>query len=241
MTSALAAAPLPRPTTPRRCLEALLAGNHRFTGNTRRHPDPRTWAEAGRAPDPFAAVFSCADSRVAPELIFDCGLGDLVTVRSPGHAVDADVVAALERQMRRHRLPLLAVVGHQGCAAIAASLADRAQGAALRALDGSASPAGRGDSGRCPAAPALEQVVTARVRLSVHDLVEASPLVQAAVAAGTMAVVGLTFSLGTGEVAVVETAGALSDVPAPRPSPPRRTGTTRLPGSPPRPPATATF
>lgn len=73
-----------RPTTPQEALRELAAGNHRWRTNRQRHPDesPAVRQSLTSGQHPFAVVLGCIDSRVPPELAFDQGLGDLMTVRS---------------------------------------------------------------------------------------------------------------------------------------------------------------
>jgi len=102
----------------------LQEGNRRWAegtseSGTTRSPQRRADLVAGQAP--FAAVLSCADSRLPTELIFDQGLGDLFVVRTAGHAVDDTVLGSLEYAVDVLGVDLLVVLGHQGCGAVAAA------------------------------------------------------------------------------------------------------------------------
>lgn len=122
------------PTTERRTAAwlRLQEGNQRWaegtsTAATARSPQRRADLVAGQAP--FAAVFSCADSRLPTEIIFDQGLGDLFVVRTAGHAVDDTVLGSLEYAVDVLGVDLLVVLGHQGCGAVAAAARAVTQGA----------------------------------------------------------------------------------------------------------------
>ncbi len=121
-------------------LQALLEGNQRFAtawqaasgpmnNNQRRHRlmalladncqlDPQALAQGQK---PWAAILSCADSRVPTELIFDRGVGELFNVRCAGNTAFADGVASMDFAVAVLKVPLILVVGHSGCGAVAAA------------------------------------------------------------------------------------------------------------------------
>lgn len=98
----------------------MLAGNRRFTEGKLEHPNRS--AEARKAVidthEPDAAVLSCSDARVSPDIIFDAGIGDLFTVRTAGQVIDDAVIASLEYAVDVLGVRLLVVLGHQNCGAI---------------------------------------------------------------------------------------------------------------------------
>ncbi|GIG40419.1 carbonic anhydrase [Cellulomonas phragmiteti] len=114
-------------TTPRTPAEAwaeLCAGNVRFVEDRMEHPsqgfDRRT--ELSAAQHPFAVVFGCSDSRVAAEIIFDRGLGDLFVVRTAGHVLDTTVIGSIEYGVGVLGAPLVVVLAHDSCGAVAAAV-----------------------------------------------------------------------------------------------------------------------
>src|SRR5699024_4311042 len=102
---------------------ALRAGNARFVTDTPEHPaqgfDRR--AELSVAQHPHAVIFGCSDSRVAAELIFDQGLGDVFVVRTAGHVLDTTVIGSIEYGVDVLGTSLVVVLGHDSCGAIAAA------------------------------------------------------------------------------------------------------------------------
>ena len=98
----------------------MLADNRRFTEGKLEHPNRS--AEARKAVidthEPDAAVLSCSDARVSPDIIFDAGIGDLFTVRTAGQVIDDAVIASLEYAVDVLGVRLLVVLGHQNCGAI---------------------------------------------------------------------------------------------------------------------------
>lgn len=112
------------PTTPAEALRFLLDGNERFVAGTVDHPNQdAARREAGaNAQRPFAVVFGCSDSRVAAEIIFDRGLGDLFVVRTAGHLIGAEVLASIEYGVMVLATPLVVVLSHDSCGAVSAAL-----------------------------------------------------------------------------------------------------------------------
>ncbi len=72
---------------------------------------------------PTAVIFGCADSRVAAELIFDQGLGDMFVVRTAGQAIDSAVLGSIEYAVVVLNVPLIVVLGHDSCGAVKATIA----------------------------------------------------------------------------------------------------------------------
>ena len=111
---------------PKLVWDNLLAGNARFAAGKPLHPN--------QSVNPRAAVFTCGDSRVPVELLFDVGLGDIFTIRTAGEVVDAAVLASLEFAVEALDVEVLVVLGHESCGAVKA--------AAAVALDGAEVPTG---------------------------------------------------------------------------------------------------
>ena len=111
-------------TTPAAALARLQAGNARFASGRVQHGHDylRRRAATAETQKPFAAVLTCADSRLAPELLFDQGLGDLFVVRVAGNIVDSAVVGSLEYAVIHLGTPLIIVVGHERCGAVKATV-----------------------------------------------------------------------------------------------------------------------
>lgn len=104
----------------------MLQGNSRFASGQAEHPwqdlETRESLIDGQHPD--AAVLSCSDSRVPPEIIFDQGLGDMFTVRTAGQTLDDAVIASLEYAVTHLGVSVLVVLGHQHCGAVASAVAE---------------------------------------------------------------------------------------------------------------------
>ncbi|MEW2414739.1 carbonic anhydrase [Streptomyces sp. NPDC046866] len=113
-----------RPDTPRAALAQLVAGNRRWRTYHERHPDRSAAVRRTLvgSQHPFAVVLGCIDSRVPPELVFDQGLGDLLTVRSAGEVLDEAVLGSIAYGVLELDVPLVVVLGHQGCGAVTAAV-----------------------------------------------------------------------------------------------------------------------
>ncbi len=112
-----------RPDTPQASLAVLKVGNRRWiTGDLiERDSASRRRARTAGGQHPLAVVFTCIDSRVPPEHVFDQDLGDLFVVRTAGEALDALVAGSVEYGPA-HGTPLVMVMGHSGCRAITATV-----------------------------------------------------------------------------------------------------------------------
>jgi carbonic anhydrase len=195
--------------SPDDALAALLAGSRRFASGELQHPRRGSVrrAEVAQGQQPFAAIVSCSDSRVALEIIFDQGLGDLFVIRVAGNTVDAPVVlGSVEFAVGQLGCSLVMVLGHEQCGAVAAAVDVAEQGTALGGhLDAVVGPivevldAARDDD----RAARLEAAVRANVRRQVAVLARTSALADA-VAAGDVAIVGAVYRLHEGEVELLD-------------------------------------
>ncbi len=194
-----------RPTTPESALRELVTGNGRWRTYHERHPDQtrtvRRTLVAGQ--HPFAVVLGCVDSRVPPELVFDQGLGDLLTVRSAGEVLDEAVLGSITYGVLELRIPLVVILGHQSCGAVAAAVRATEGGPLLpghmQYLVDQIRPAiDRGLRG----AARIDAAITANVRL-VRGRLAAEPEMAAGIAAGALAVVGARYELTSQRVRLV--------------------------------------
>ena len=203
------------PVTPAAAWAELVRGNAHFvagdppTGDT----SPARRAAISGGQEPFAMVFGCSDSRVSAELVFDQGLGDLFVVRTAGHVTDAGVLGSIEYGVAVLGIPLVVVLGHDGCGAV---------GATLDVLDGAPMPQGYVRDVVERVTPSVlsarrlgggsatpEEVLVEHVRQSVDQLARRSVVVAEAVAAGRCAVAGVVYALTDGEARVVEVVGEI--------------------------------
>lgn len=200
---------------------SLREGNARFVTGRREHPnqdvDRRAQLTAGQ--DPFAIVFGCSDSRVAAEIIFDRGLGDLFVVRTAGHVVDAGVLGSIEFGVTILGVPLIVVLGHDHCGAVLATLQAHATGIMPQGFVRdivervspsliTAGPAGAALSDE----KALDRLIDEHIRHTCTFIDERSRAVAERVAAKKCAIVGVSYHLDEGRARVVCTLGDLDQL-----------------------------
>jgi carbonic anhydrase len=198
------------PTDPDQALRLLLAGNRRFVLGRREHPNQDADRRTAVAPAqrPFAVLFGCSDSRLAAEIIFDRGLGDLFVVRTAGHVVGPEVLGSIEYGIAVLDVPLVAVLGHDSCGAVAAALQVARDGEMPPGAMGSVvervlpSVLAAGGSDTDPDLAGEEHV-----RYTVELLANESATIARRVAAGRCAIVGLSYQLADGSVRVIAQRG----------------------------------
>ncbi|WP_435281269.1 carbonic anhydrase [Streptomyces koelreuteriae] len=186
-----------RPGTPAEALKELAAGNRRWRAYRERHPHetPEIRRALATAQHPFAVVLGCIDSRVPPELVFDQGLGDLMTVRTAGEVLDEAVLGSVAYGVLELGIPLVVVLGHQSCGAVRAAVEAEQSGSRLPAhiqyLADQISPAiDHGKEGDAR----IDATVDANVRL-VRSKLEAEPDLAARITSGKLAIVGARYEL----------------------------------------------
>lgn len=211
--------------SPAEAWQALREGNARFVSGEVLHPsqgvDRRT--EVSTEQHPFAVIFGCSDSRVAAELIFDRGLGDMFVVRTAGHVVDTTVLGSIEYGVDVLGAPLVVVLGHDSCGAVGAArealitgemphgmiraVVDRViPSIVTRASTRAGVDASAGFGLEVPGAAELGRE---HVSSTVHMLGNYSRSLALAVAEGRCAIVGAEYTLADGRVSVVESVGVI--------------------------------
>ncbi|MEW5422294.1 carbonic anhydrase [Amorphus sp. 3PC139-8] len=202
-------APAARPNdiSPDEALKQLMDGNGRYVANTAMNRDLSAGRAArAQAQYPFAGLISCADSRVAPELAFDQGPGELFVVRVAGNFVDVSGLASIEYGVAVLGIPLLMVLGHSGCGAVDATIKVVQDGTELPGhlpeLIANLKPGVQKALAEKPADP-LAAATKANVVYNVQKLEKATPIVEEAVSTGKVKVVGGIYDIATGKVELI--------------------------------------
>lgn len=204
--------------TPSEAFELLLAGNRRFTAGAPEHPnqDAARRTETAPAQSPFAVLFGCSDSRLAAEIIFDRGIGDLFVVRTAGHVAGAEVLGSIEYGVSVLDCPLVVVLGHDTCGAVAATRAALTDGVSatgyVRDVIERVTPSVL--AARAAGLTDEDDIIAEHIRHTVDLLLDRSRVLADQVAAGRAAVVGLSYRLADGSARVVTTRGLAHGVPA---------------------------
>ncbi|MGC3021348.1 MULTISPECIES: carbonic anhydrase [unclassified Brevibacterium] len=185
----------------------LLEGNRRFVDDVPQHPNQDTARREALSSDqtPFVTLFGCSDSRVAAEMIFDVGLGDMFVVRNAGQVVDPVTLGSLEYGVELLGTPLLVVLGHDSCGAVTA---------AYNAYDSGETPPGFISDvvarilptvarARTNKRTTVNETVAQNTIDTVDKIMQLSSIIRTAVEEGRLIIVGLTYQLHDGRTTVV--------------------------------------
>ncbi len=113
------ASPVPNSLSPTQAWQFLKAGNKRFVHGELRARNPLAEREAvAYTQFPKAVVLTCGDSRIAPEIVFDAGLGELFVVRTAAGIADTIALGTIEFAVQAFQIPLVVVMAHQRCGAV---------------------------------------------------------------------------------------------------------------------------
>ena len=202
-------------TSPAAAWTALKQGNERLVAGRPEHPSQSIEHRASLAvaQRPNAVLFGCADSRVASEIIFDQGLGYMFVVRTAGHVIDSAVLGSIEYAVTVLNVPLIAVLGHDSCGAVQAT---------LDALDKGAVPGGFVRDvvervtpsimlGRREGLTRVDEFETRHVVETGSQLLSRSSAIADRVERTQLAIVGLTYRLADGQVTLREHLGDIGE------------------------------
>jgi len=193
--------------SPDAALERLKKGNKRYVeGVSRRHDFAHEREALAGGQNPYASILSCADSRIAPELAFDSGRGDLFVCRVAGNFANDDTVASLEYGVAVLNSPLILVLGHDSCGAVDAT---------IKSLKDNTTLPGHLPSLVAALAPAVKasmdkpgDKLANATRQNVVDVVaklkSAAPIISAAAADGKIKIVGGIYRLASGKVELID-------------------------------------
>jgi len=148
--------------------------------------------------EPFAAVLSCADSRVPVELIFDQSIGHVFVTRVAGNVCTPEVIASLEYGTTVLGVPIIMVLGHDGCGAVKASIDGKPVPGQISALYAPLRPAIE------RAGPDLTAAIKANAQIQAGLLRTASPVIAPLVKTGKVKVVAGYYDLASGKVTVLD-------------------------------------
>ncbi|MEY5024205.1 MAG: hypothetical protein RL569_1118 [Actinomycetota bacterium] len=203
-----------RPQNAREAWQALVEGNHNFVAGTPAHP--RQDADVRRAiankQKPFAALFGCSDSRLAAEMIFDVGLGDLFVVRNAGQVIAETILGSLEFAVEVLKVPLIMVLGHDECGAVRAAMDASSgklevEGEFIHNLVDRMMPTL--ERSHAAGETSIDDITARHVADTIAELLERSKVISSAVKTGKLAVVGANYKLELGDIHMVVSHGDL--------------------------------
>lgn len=203
-------------TNPVSAWASLRDGNHRFVDCEMRHPSQNTQRreQLVAAQHPKAVLFGCSDSRVAAEIIFDQGLGDLFVIRTAGHIIDTAVLGSIEYAVHVLNTPLIVVLGHDSCGAVKATVDALATGEIppgfLRDVVEKVSPSIL--NGRREGLSSIDDFEARHVLETGELLQQRSKIISDRIDSGELAIVGVTYKLSDGRAYLRSVLGDVEDV-----------------------------
>jgi len=205
---------MPTSLTPQQAWGLLKAGNQRFVDGTVDHPhqDAGWRAALAEAQSPHAVIFGCSDSRLAAEIIFDVGLGDVFVIRTAGQVIDDAVLGSLQFAIEEIHVPLIIVLGHDNCGAVTAACEamETAQmpKSFMRSLVERIMPSVM--AARSKGVNDVNGTVKEHTDQTVHRVVDTSYAVAKAVKEDRTAVMAVTYSLSDGSVQIGDILGPVT-------------------------------
>ncbi len=175
-------------------LSKLTDGNKRFVEAKLEHPNQslQRKEELTAGQSPFAVIISCSDSRVAPEVIFDQGLGDLFVIRNAGNVVSDEVTGSAEYAVAHLKTPLVVILGHSECGAVKASMQGADDSEAIKTIVSRIKPALDLES--------TENSIKNNIKLQGERLKTAGSIIPELLKQGKIEIIGGYYCLTSGQV-----------------------------------------
>jgi carbonic anhydrase len=193
--------------TPEKVLDALMAGNERFTGNSMHQRDFSSQIDQTSGGQwPQAVVLSCIDSRVPVEMVFDQGVGDIFVARVAGNFENTDILGSMEYSCKVAGSKLVFVLGHEACGAVKAACDDVELGNITHLLSNikPAVESTKTDGERSSKNDAfVADVVENNVKLTMQRIREKSPILKEMEEKGDIKIVGGVYSISNGKVSLI--------------------------------------
>jgi carbonic anhydrase len=184
--------------TPDAALKALMDGNQRYVGGQLQSLNEDLSilkTNSAEKQEPFAAVLSCADSRVPVEFVFDQSIGQLFVARVAGNVTTPEITASLEYGVAVLGTKVLVVLGHGNCGAVKAAIEGKAVPGQISVLYAPLRPAVDAAGGN------LDAAIDARMQATL--LSEASPVIAGAIKEGKLVVVPARYDIASGKVSLL--------------------------------------
>lgn len=195
--------------TPELALELLKEGNERFVNNIKAHRNLLEQVnETSAGQFPFAAILSCIDSRTSAELIFDQGLGDILSIRIAGNILNDDILGSMELACKIAGSKLIVVLGHTKCGAIEAACNNIVLGN-LTTLLKKIKPAIEREKETTSERNAgnltfVKNVTINNIFITVHKIKEQSNILEELEQTNQIKIIGALYDLDTGQVIFYE-------------------------------------
>ena len=189
-------------------VQKLFSGNKTFCDD---NPTPKNIGkekrqELTKGQHPFATVLTCSDSRVAPEYIFNQGLGDIFVVRVAGNVVEPTTLGSIEYAAEHLNTPLLVIMGHSQCGAVKAAVESTGEaegniGAILKKIMPAVETAKKANKGK---EETLDIAIHENIKNVYKDIMENSKIVSHLVHEGKLKVIGAEYYLDSGQAEIID-------------------------------------
>jgi carbonic anhydrase len=184
----------------KKLLDGLLEGHKRFLQGNPQAKRYTLYGSLKQVTKEVATVLCCSDSRIAPELVFDAGFGDLFTIRSAGHCLDEAILGSLEFAVTQVNSPLLIVMGHEDCRAVDAARNKQTFDTpnlkeVIELLTSDLGPAPY---------KSLNDAVKAHVHNTAGAIAEKSPVLGRKIVSGELMLAKAFISVSTGEIQLLD-------------------------------------
>jgi carbonic anhydrase len=200
---------VPHPTNPEEALDLLLEGNRRYQeGKLELRDYSPVGEDRANNQMPFAAIISCADSRVSPTLIFDVDRGNIFSSKVAGNIIDSGTLGSTEFAVKVLGVKLVMVLGHSDCGAVKAAI-DAADGTssypsetfgAIGEVVGKVVPP---IQGLPPADRTLSHCISVNARAQADEIASREPIIKQAIADHQIVVVAAVYDIATGKVSLI--------------------------------------
>ncbi|RXR20537.1 carbonic anhydrase [Flavobacterium amnicola] len=206
--------------TPRKALEILKEGNHRFVNNLKVHRDLLEQVNDTRDGQwPFATILSCIDSRTSAELIFDQGLGDVFSIRIAGNVTNTDILGSMEFACKVAGSKLIVVLGHTKCGAVKGAC-DHVEMGNLTELLSKLQPAvyeeqKTKEDRTSKNSEFVENVAEINVKRTVKSIIQRSYILEQMIENGEIGIIGAMYNIETGKVEFYNTTEFIKDASNP--------------------------
>ncbi len=189
--------------SPDEALALLKEGNERFVSEeiTVKDFTDANLKTLAKGQQPFAVIVTCSDSRVPAELLFDQGVGDIFVIRVAGNVIDPVALGSIEYAVEHLGSPLVVVMGHQGCGAVKAAVAGGKAPGSIGSIVTMLMPSV--NAAKASGAKGETQIAETAADMNVERMLgvlEKSPIIEEALKAKELKLVGAKYILETGEV-----------------------------------------
>ncbi|PKQ37321.1 MAG: carbonic anhydrase [Actinobacteria bacterium HGW-Actinobacteria-1] len=189
--------------SPDEALTLLKEGNERFVADeiTVKDFSDANLQTLSKGQQPFAVILTCSDSRVPAELLFDQGIGDIFVIRVAGNVIDPIALGSVEYAVEHLGSPLVVVMGHQGCGAVKAAVAGGKAPGSIGSIVAMLLPSVK--AAKASGAKTDAQIAETAADMNVDRMIgvlETSPIIEEALKAKELKVVGAKYILDTGVV-----------------------------------------